>query len=109
MRAFAYSNACRTQIRKTTDGVRHRPARGVGLGEELAGRLPEAADLRLGGGAQGRVGEEVEVRAALVREVVEDVDRLLRRRPALRAGRAQLFALVTGARAGAAWRPLGQI
>ena len=87
----------------------HRPARGVGLGEELAGGLPEAADLRLGGGAQGRVGEEVEVRAALVREVVEDVDRLLRRRPALRAGRAQLFALVTGARAGAAWRPLGQI
>ena len=75
----------------------------MGLGEELAGGLPEAADLRLGGGAQGRVGEEVEVRAALVRKVVEDVDRLLRRRPALRAGRAQLFALVTGARGRGRW------
>ena len=71
----------------------------MGLGEELAGGLPEAADLRLGGGAQGRVGEEVEVRAALVRKVVEDVDRLLRRRPALRAGRAQRFGFVAGARA----------
>ena len=60
-------------------GVRRvgRGARRVRPVEQLRRRVAEVVDLRLGRGALARVGDRVEVDGALVREVVEDVERAL--------------------------------